>query len=301
MSALEHALPRSFSVDLFGVVADYYGFAPSSATAQPTWLFSFNNRVDEAHGVVATADGNFWMLIGNKLMVFDGEARFVRQITDNAQYWHYAEALAADGDEVFVSGPQAIGVFRLNGKLTRSFPASNGALAFGGMALDSNFVFVTSTHCNDVQMFARSDGEFVSHWPRPPWRGDDETSNFVPVAIAIHPDSGEVFISDRDNHCVKVFSKDGDFLRKFGCKGERPGEFMWTHGLAFDAAANLLVVDANHHRVQVLEPAKGKVVTMFGEYGVSQSALYYPQHIAVDCAGRIVVSDLSPCVKVFAF
>ena len=37
---------------------------------------------------------------------------------------------------------------------------------------------------------------------------------------------GEYFIvSDRDEHCIKVFNREGHFQYKFGKKGEGDGEF----------------------------------------------------------------------------
>jgi DNA-binding beta-propeller fold protein YncE len=44
---------------------------------------------------------------------------------------------------------------------------------------------------------------------------------------------------------------EGKFLGGFGDKqGSAPGKFLAPHGLAFDRAGNLYVIDSYNHRVQ---------------------------------------------------
>ena len=58
------------------------------------------------------------------------------------------------------------------------------------------------------------------------------------------------FVSDRDNHCVKVFDQSGKFLYKFGKQGNEDGQFNLPFLMHVDPSCNLLVCDSGNNRVQ---------------------------------------------------
>ena len=66
---------------------------------------------------------------------------------------------------------------------------------------------------------------------------------------------GEYFIvSDSDEHCIKVFNREGHFQYKFGKQGKGDGEFNCPRFLSVTQSKHLLVCDEGNHRIQVFEP-----------------------------------------------
>ena len=64
--------------------------------------------------------------------------------------------------------------------------------------------------------------------------------------------SGEVFVTDHNNHRVQVFRKtDGAFVRSWGAQGAAAGQFSKPSGIAVSSAGLVYVADSRGHRVQV--------------------------------------------------
>ena len=102
---------------------------------------------------------------------------------------------------------------------------------------------------------------------------------------------GEYFIvSDQDEHCIKVFNREGHFQFKFGKKGEGDGEFNGPRYLSLTQSNHLFVCDWGNHRVQVFE-LNGKFIGKFGRKGSKLGEFQGPFSVAMLSNGQIVVSD----------
>ena len=102
---------------------------------------------------------------------------------------------------------------------------------------------------------------------------------------------GEYFIvSDRDEHCIKVFNREGHFQYKFGKKGQGDGEFSYPGYLLVNESQHLFVCDRFNYRVQVFE-LNGKFIGKFGTKGSKLGEFNYPLSVALLSNGRVVVSD----------
>jgi len=99
-----------------------------------------------------------------------------------------------------------------------------------------------------------------------------------------------LIVSDSEENSIKVFSREGDYLYKFGKKGEGDGELNTPHCLSVNKAGHLMVCDKLNHRVQVFE-LNGKFLTKFGTKGSGIGEFNNPVSTAVLIDGRIVVSD----------
>ena len=64
------------------------------------------------------------------------------------------------------------------------------------------------------------------------------------------PFKNMIFVSDRDNNCVKAFDQSGTFLYKFGKQGNQDGQFNHPYLMHVDNSNNLLVCDRGNNRVQ---------------------------------------------------
>jgi hypothetical protein len=67
-------------------------------------------------------------------------------------------------------------------------------------------------------------------------------------AVAVNS-KGEVFITNTSDHTIRVFNKDGEFLRKMGGKGRGPGEFMDLTSISIDAQDRVTAVDRFQDKV----------------------------------------------------
>lgn len=117
--------------------------------------------------------------------------------------------------------------------------------------------------------------------------------NSSPLFAIYHQDT--FFVCFDDVYCIKVFNKDGVFLRDIGSEGSGDGQFDRPVGLAIDKFNNLIVCDRGNKRLQVFS-LDGKFVNSFG----LESNLGCPESVAVTENGHVLVSDYSSdCIYVF--
>ena len=101
----------------------------------------------------------------------------------------------------------------------------------------------------------------------------------APWGIAFGRD-GMWAITDDTNHCVWIFDREDQLVRKFGSNGAGNGQFNNPFGIGFDANNHLYVTDYNNHRVQKFEIG-GKFMLSFGTPGSGNGKLKYPLGITV--------------------
>ncbi|CAH3128276.1 unnamed protein product [Porites lobata] len=224
-----------------------------------------------------------------------------------------------DGDEIVVAdyANHRVQVFDSNGTFLRSFGRrGQNAGEFNcpiGIAIDKDRqIFVADLHNHRIQIFSwegrhlgsfGGKGSLDSQLSGP--RGDKLIKIFTPDGRLVMKiggqgslngpvhcvECGEYFIvSDRDEHCIKVFNMEGHFQYKFGKKGEGDGEFNYPRFLSVTQSKHLLVCDEDNHRIQVFE-LDGKFVGKFGTNGSKLGEFNYPFSVAVLSNDQIVVCD----------
>jgi sugar lactone lactonase YvrE len=73
---------------------------------------------------------------------------------------------------------------------------------------------------------------------------------------------GNIFVSDGyGNSRVAKFSKDGDYLKTVGSRGNAPDQFSTPHAIASDAKGNIYVADRGNNRIKVYDPELNLVKT----------------------------------------
>ena len=94
--------------------------------------------------------------------------------------------------------------------------------------------------------------------PTPLWEVggySEEEGEFFGVISQIALDShGDLYLLDRQLNEVKVFSRDGEYLRTIGRAGEGPGEFRRPGTLFFLPSGDLAVVQSFPGRLITLTP-----------------------------------------------
>lgn len=112
---------------------------------------------------------------------------------------------------------------------------------------------------------------------------------------------GNVYVSDRDNKNIQVFTAEGQFLKMFlGRGGSLPkvfGRTLWGTkaelspvGLAVDTCGLVYVSDNTGHRISVFSP-DGTCVTAFGKEGFASGEFKSPRGIATTEGGVVYVCD----------
>lgn len=134
-----------------------------------------------------------------------------------------------------------------------------------------------------IQVFAE-DGTYL--YPVPLFVGD---SRIEPVDVAVNAEGTELFVTAADRHEVIVFDWKGNVLRRWGGRGEEPGQFF--HPATIEISEELVyVVDVLNARVQCFFP-DGRIVRVLGKRGAGPGTLFRPKGIAIDSSGRVFVSD----------
>ena len=60
-----------------------------------------------------------------------------------------------------------------------------------------------------------------------------------------------MYVTEYYNHCVSMFTSEGQFLRSFGTKGEGPGQFNKPCGIAVDRDGLVHVSDRDNSCIQI--------------------------------------------------
>ena len=101
---------------------------------------------------------------------------------------------------------------------------------------------------------------------------------------------GEVVVSERRNHRISVYSREGIHIRSFGLKGSKEGQFYYSNGLAITSDNHILIADEGNHRIQMFT-MEGRFVKSVGEKGNRQLQFNQPSGIAVHPSGKVFVAD----------
>jgi DNA-binding beta-propeller fold protein YncE len=108
----------------------------------------------------------------------------------------------------------------------------------------------------------------------------------VPVYVAVHPETGEVWVTDRGAGEVYIYEPDGTYLRTFTPTEEIAN---WQPlGIAFAPDGDVWLTDLSppYHRVEVFG-LDGTLRRVIG----GQDQLDFPNMIAFDAAGHVYVTS----------
>jgi len=125
---------------------------------------------------------------------------------------------------------------------------------------------------------------------------------------AIFDATGNMFISDANNHRIRKVDQNGIITTYAGTGTQGASgdggaatlaRFSFPYGMAFDGLGNLYVADYNNHRIRKITPAG--IITTFAGNGVlgysgdgaaaNLAQLSYPISVAVDASNNIYIAD----------
>lgn len=138
------------------------------------------------------------------------------------------------------------------------------------------------------------DEEYISQFGEkiPPEKADASAPDgtfFWPTSVALDS-QGNAYVADEWLNRISIFTKDGDWIGKWGTPGARDGELNRPSGLAFDAHDNLYLVDSRNNRVQVFTK-EGKFLFKWGSSGSGAGEFNIPWGIEIDQHGDVYVAD----------
>ena len=105
--------------------------------------------------------------------------------------------------------------------------------------------------------------------------------------------AGKIAIADWMGHCVYIFDKEGNCLRKIGSQGRNAGQFDHPWGVTYLNDKEVLVVDEGNHRIQQVDVQTGTVVKTFGKCGKGKGEFSSPVDVRLDEQHRVVVTEFT--------
>lgn len=105
---------------------------------------------------------------------------------------------------------------------------------------------------------------------------------------------GLVYVCDRHNDRIQVFTKQGKFLKEFLLRPATLGNgSTWTLAFSHDPAQRyLLVVDGENNVIWVMRRDDGGVVSGFGHKGRNAGQFHWVHQIAMDSTGNVYTGEV---------
>ncbi|XP_071958692.1 uncharacterized protein [Antedon mediterranea] len=100
----------------------------------------------------------------------------------------------------------------------------------------------------------------------------------------------KILVADARNHCVWLFTPDGQCVRKYGKQGNDIGELSEPWGVDVDRDDNVVVADTGNHRIQIFDK-DGKCLAILGEHGSNAGQFDWPMSVTVTINRKIIVCD----------
>jgi DNA-binding beta-propeller fold protein YncE len=186
------------------------------------FVFSRGNSTGPAYGATAS-----------QLLEFGADGKYLREVGKNLYAWSYAHAVKVDKDDniwAIDKGSDMIVKFGREGHVEMVF----------GRKKEASDEAAPWTRVNP---------------PRPAVNGQFRQ----PTDVTWDP-AGDIFISDGYiNSRVAKYDRNGDWMKQWGDRGSKPGEFNTPHSIAADAKGNIYVADRGNRRIQVFDTDGGLV------------------------------------------
>jgi hypothetical protein len=163
-----------------------------------------------------------------QLLEFAADGEFIREIGKNLYAWSFGHTVRVDKDDniwAVDKGSDMVVKFNPEGQVM--------------------MVFGRKQEASDEETGP------VKH-PKPPLPAED--GRFRQVTDVTWDPAGNIFISDGYiNSRVAKADRNGNWLKSWGERGDKPGEFNTPHSIAADARGNVYVADRFNRRIQVFD------------------------------------------------
>ncbi|XP_070549846.1 tripartite motif-containing protein 2-like [Ptychodera flava] len=113
-----------------------------------------------------------------------------------------------------------------------------------------------------------------------------------PYGIGISPVDGNVYVTDRGGHCVRVYTQHGKYLRSFGSKAKGTGQFNGPWGVVISSTGMVFVADYYNKRIQVFNAHDQYLYSFDCQSG--DGKMRYPIGIAIENDKYVYVTTDNP-------
>ena len=119
-------------------------------------------------------------------------------------------------------------------------------------------------------------------------RGAGNEQLNYPRGVTVDHNTGNIYVADCSNNCVKVFDNTAKYLFKFG-NGKGEGKMYYPRGLLI--CGNRVLVTQHNSYIQVYE-LDGKFISRFGSHGNGKLQFSFPHGLTTDeYNGDIYICD----------
>ena len=185
----------------------------------------------------------------------------IQELTDDTD-----TSIEFEWDNLFETGIEQLGSIKLNGQ-TMISPTSIFPPHVKPVVPDYKTKQLPTAYCCKKSSF---------------WKSQGQLNN--PRSLAIHYKTGNIYIADRDNHRVQVFSCNGDYLFMFSEKMNEPMGICISQN-------NVCVTQFDSHCINMYE-LEGKLIKRVGSEGNGEAQFKYPRGLDVsDRTNNIYVCD----------
>jgi DNA-binding beta-propeller fold protein YncE len=212
---------------------------PTGHTIGETVGVALNSK---KHIFVYTRSGNVGPARGAQaaeLFEFDETGKFVKEWGQNAYGFSFAHAIRFDKEDnlyVIDEGSNMVMKFNPQGLVTMVLGRKDEAVDYLERYLEEG-------RKNDPAVLTG------------PGSGAGRGGSFGRPTDVAFDTQGDIFVADGyTNSRVAKFTKDGDFVKAIGTRGNQPGQFNTPHTIANDAKGNIYVGDRGNQRIQVFDP-----------------------------------------------
>ena len=136
------------------------------------------------------------------------------------------------------------------GKVVRKIPIAGGRCTCGVTYCHHRDMYVVTDVHNHCLWFVSSDSGKVIHNVGSRESGDTQFNYpFFVCHQTISDSECHIIVSDTNNHCIKVLSPTGEFVRKFGCQGSGDRQLQSPCGVCVDPQGRVVVCDHGNYSV----------------------------------------------------
>ncbi len=158
-----------------------------------------------------------------------------------------------------------------------------------GIAIDKvlNRLYVVDTKAHNIKAFDIETKELLFTIGT---RGNEDGEFNFPTNVSIDRRNSNIVVCDTQNFRIQIFNKDGDFIRRFGKIGDRPGMFARPKGVAVDTEGHIYVTDSAFNNIQIFDDT-GTLLMYFGGAGRGPTQFRLITGIYIDEKDKIAIAD----------
>ncbi|XP_070545761.1 tripartite motif-containing protein 2-like [Ptychodera flava] len=116
-----------------------------------------------------------------------------------------------------------------------------------------------------------------------------------PYGIGISPVDGNVYVTDGDGDCVRVYTQHGKYLRSFGSEGKGQGQFNRVWDVVISSTRLVFLADCHNKRIQVFNAHDQYLYSFDCQSGDGE--MRYPRGIAIENDKYVYVTAQNSILK----